>query len=202
MRPGVRAVGVAESTPPDADHSVLGGAVVRADRVVDGATLGTCTVGGTDATAAVGDLVAGLERPDARHVLVAGVAVAWYNVIDIGVLHDRLERPVISVSFEDSSGLETAIREGVPDPEPRLRTYRRLPERHPVELGDGRHRVFVRAAGCPPDRAAAVVRAHTPEGGRPEPVRVAREVARAGTALLATRPADDPGGDAGPMGKG
>jgi endonuclease V-like protein UPF0215 family len=38
--------------------------------------------------------------------------------------------------------------------------------------------VFVRAVGCDDDEAARLVRAFTPEGGRPEPLRVARLAAR------------------------
>ncbi|ELZ29115.1 hypothetical protein C475_02824, partial [Halosimplex carlsbadense 2-9-1] len=55
--------------------------------------------------------------------------------------------------------------------------YRRQPDRRPVELDDGT--VYVRAAGLDADEAADVVRAFTPEGGRPEPLRVARLAARA-----------------------
>ncbi|PSQ09470.1 DUF99 domain-containing protein, partial [Halobacteriales archaeon QS_7_68_65] len=53
MKAGVRALGVAESSRPDATRSTLAGAVVRADRVVDGFAFGSCTVGGTDATETV-----------------------------------------------------------------------------------------------------------------------------------------------------
>jgi endonuclease V-like protein UPF0215 family len=38
--------------------------------------------------------------------------------------------------------------------------------------------VFVRAVGPDADEAARIVRAFTPEGGRPEPLRVARLAAR------------------------
>jgi hypothetical protein len=39
--------------------------------------------------------------------------------------------------------------------------------------------VYVRAVGVDDETAAAVVRTFTPEGGRPEPLRVARLAARA-----------------------
>jgi len=42
--------------------------------------------------------------------------------------------------------------------------------------------VFVRGVGLADDEAADVVRAFTPEGGRPEPLRVARLAARAADA--------------------
>lgn len=130
-------------------------------------------------TAAVTDLWRHLDRPDVRHVLVAGVALAWYNVVDLRALHEAVERPVVAVTFEESEGLEDPLRETFSGDalDARLAAYERLPDRHPVGVGDDR--LFVRSAGVDPDEAAAVVRAHTPEGGRPEPLRVARLAARA-----------------------
>lgn len=177
MKPGTRAVGVAESYR-DAT-STLAGAVVRADRVVDDLAFSTCTVGGSDATDAVASLVADLDRPDVQYVLVAGIAPAWFNVLDLHRLQDATDRPVCSVSFEASPGLEAALRrefsgDALTD---RLATYRAQPPRRELSV-DG-DRLWVRSVGIDDDEAAAVVRAFTPEGGRPEPLRVARLAARA-----------------------
>ncbi|WP_123535707.1 endonuclease dU [Halosimplex salinum] len=177
MKHGVRALGVAESFR--AEYSTLAGAVVRADRVVDGFAFDTCTVGGTDATETVVSLVERLDRDDVRYVLLAGVAPAWFNLFDLPAIRERVERPVCSVSFEESAGLEPALREAFEGEslDERLAVYRRQPERHPVSV-DG-ETVYVRAAGLDEEAAAEVVRAFTPEGGRPEPLRVARLAARA-----------------------
>jgi hypothetical protein len=179
VKSGVRAVGVAASdAPSEGDPSVLCGAVVRADRVVDGFSFATCTVGGTDATGAIESLVADLDREDVRYLLVAGVAPAWFNLVDLPRLADAVGRPVISVSFEASAGLEPALREAFSGSalDRRLATYRAFPPRVPVAVND--ERVFVRAVGIDDDEAARVVEAFTPEGGRPEPLRVARLAAR------------------------
>lgn len=177
MKHGVRALGVAESASPQADRSTLAGAVLRADGRTDGFGLGTCTVGGTDVTQAVGDIYDRLDREDIRYVMVAGVALAWYNILDMYALQKRLQRPIISVSFEESPGLSEAIRDGVENPAPRLEIYQALPERVPVNLNDERR--YVRWVGCSEDEAREVVHAFTPGGGRPEPIRVARLLARA-----------------------
>lgn len=189
MKAGARALGVAESFAGRDDEdgeSVLAGALVRPDRVVDGFGFATCTVGGTDATAEVASLFDRLDREDVRCVLVAGVAPAWFNVLDLASLAEAVERPVLSVSFEDSEGLEPAIREHFDgaERERRLTTYRDLPPRREVAL-DG-DRVFVRAVGVDADTARETVRALTPEGGRPEPLRVARQAARAVRRFRAT----------------
>lgn len=188
MKAGTRALGVAESYTGASgttdgqvgSESVLAGAVVRADRVVDGLAFDACTVGGTEATDAIRSLARSVGRPDVRFVLVAGIAPAWFNVVDVERLAEALDRPVLSVSFEPSPGLEAALRaqfEGDALVE-RLERYRAQPRRRPVEVNDDR--VFVRAAGCDSERAVRIVREFTPTGGRPEPLRVARLAARAG----------------------
>jgi hypothetical protein len=180
VKPGVRALGVAESFRRDADRSTVAGAVVRASRVADGFAFSTATVGGVDATDAVIDCYDRLDRADVRYVLVAGLALSWYNVVDLPAVRAAVDRPVLAVTFEDSAGLVEPLREQFEGEalDRRLETYRRQPERVPVDLDDGR--VYVRAVGLDDETARRVVRAFTPEGGRPEPVRVARLVARAG----------------------
>lgn len=176
MKTGVRALGVAESYR--GQRSVLAGAVVRASRVVDGFAFSTCTVGGTDATDAVVDIVETVDREDVRYVLLAGVALAWYNLVDLAAVHDAADRPVVAVTFEGSCGLEASLREEF-DGEAlaeRLAVYRELPDRHHLTVND--NDVYLRAVGTGAGEARDVVRAFTPEGGRPEPLRVARLAAR------------------------
>jgi hypothetical protein len=181
VKSGARALGVAESYEDGVgSESVLCGAVVRADRVVDGAAFETCTVGGTDATDAIRRLFAELGREDVRLLFVAGVAPAWFNLVDVERLADAVERPVVAVSFEESEGLESALEAQFSGDElaARRAVYDALPARRPVTVGDDT--VFVRAVGVDDAEAARLVRAYTPEGGRPEPLRVARLLARSG----------------------
>ncbi|NUB89464.1 DUF99 family protein [Haloterrigena sp. SYSU A558-1] len=184
MKPGVRALGIAESFRRDADRSTLAGAVVRADRVLDGLAYRRCTVGGTDATEAAVELVAELGRPDVQYVLLGAVAPAWYNFLDPSRVQEAADRPVIAVTFEASDGLEAGLRDAFSGREldRRLETYRSLPDRRELSVND--ETVYVRHRGCDRDEAAAVVRAFTPDGGRPEPIRVASTAARAGDSLV------------------
>ena len=187
MKPGVRALGVAESFRRD-DRSTLAGAVVRADRVIDGLAYRTCTVGGTDATDAVVNLVEDCCRPDVRYVLLGAVAPAWYNILELSRIHEAADRPVIAVTFEASDGLEAGLRDAFSggELEERLETYRSLPDRRALSVND--ETVYVRRVGCDADDADAVVRAFTPAGGRPEPIRVAKLAARAADSYVDSDP--------------
>jgi endonuclease V-like protein UPF0215 family len=178
VKSGVRALGVAESAR--GEYSYLAGVVARASGGVDGFVFGQCTVGGRDATAAVCDLVARLGREDVQYLLMAGIAPAWFNVIDLRAVADETGLPTVSVTFEASPGLDDAIRDAFDDDAvaaDRLETYRAQPPRRELSVND--ESIYVRAVGVDDADAADVVRAYTPEGGRPEPVRVARLAARA-----------------------
>jgi len=177
MKTGARALGVAESFQDD--RSTVAGAIVRADRTVDGLAFETCTVGGTDATDAVVDLFAAIGREDVRYVLFAGIAPAWFNVLDLHRIAAATDRPVLSVTFEESDGLESALHDAFEGEalETRLETYRAQPGRRQLRVNG--ETVYLRSVGIDEREARDVVRGFTPEGGRPEPLRVARLAARA-----------------------
>jgi uncharacterized protein len=185
MKTGARALGIAESYRCESDHahdgsrSTVAGAVVRADRVVDGLAFGSWTVGGTDATETICRLIDDLDRPDVRYVVLGAVAPAWYNVLDLFRIHDVAQRPVLAVTLEASDGLEPGLEDSFSGTalDERLELYRQLPARRTVSVND--ETVYVRSLGLDEEAADEIVRAFTPEGGRPEPVRVAKLAARA-----------------------
>ena len=187
MRPPSRTLGVAFSDARTASHAA--GVVVRADGTPDGFAFARCTVGGTDATDAVLDCWRALDREDVRHVACAGVAPAWFNLLDLDRLREALDRPVYAVSYEASPGLEPALREAFDGDAlaDRLATYRSLPPRVPVDPSDAADDEpdadeprFVRAVGIDPERAAAAVRGLTRDGSRRcEPLRIAALAASA-----------------------
>lgn len=188
MKAGARALGIAESYrgTDESNTSTLAGCVVRADRILDGVAFGSCTVGGTDATDGAVELYDRLGREDVAYLLLSGVAPAWYNVVDLRRLHDATRCPVLSVTFEESDGLEPALREAFSGSEldVRLDVYRALPPRREVLL-NGETR-FLRSVGCSDEAAIDALRRVTPEGGRPEPLRLARLAARAADRFVRT----------------
>ena len=176
-RPGIRALGIAESTRGDA--CTIAGAVVRGDGIVDGAAFATATVGGLDATDAVIAIGEELDREDLRFLALGTVAPAWYNMIDVERVADETGLATVTVTFEASTGLEAALADAFSGVERdrRLAIYRSLPSREPCRVND--ETVYVRSVGIESDTARELVETFTPTGGRPEPIRVARELARA-----------------------
>lgn len=173
---GLRALGIAESYAGRKD-STLAGVVMRKDLRIDGFCSGRVTVGGMDATGTIIRMIHNLDRRDINVILLSGCVISWYNVIDIDHIAEVSGTPVICVTYEESEGLLDDFRHHFPGDEDRIQSYLRLGEREPIDLG-GNRIIYLRVAGIMRADAARLCRDFTLEGKIPEPLRVARLLAR------------------------
>ena len=178
-KPGIRALGVAESFRQAQTRSVLAGVVMRSDFVIDGVALGKTAVGGDDATLAILALLRALGRNDVNLIMVSGAILSLYNIIDVDLLSKKAKLPIVCLTYKETAGIEGSIRRHFPEgAERKLEAYRRLGRRSGVRLHTG-HRVYVRSAGMEARDVRSVLDAFTLQGSVPEPVRVAKLLARA-----------------------
>ncbi|WFN34846.1 DUF99 family protein [Methanogenium sp. S4BF] len=173
---GIRILGIAESYR-GREQSLICGIVMRRDRIIDGCAFSRATVGGMDATDAVLGIWNHLARDDIQAIMLGGTVISWFNVIDITQVHERTGLPVISVTYEDSPGLEDDISHHFPSDEKRLSAYIALGKRTTCQLSTG-VTVYLRAEGISLDDATHACNIFTAQGKIPEPVRVARIIAR------------------------
>jgi len=179
LKSGFRAMGIAESTPPDAEHTVLAGVVMRADLFVDGIVWGQASLGGMDATDAVVKLVRRASREDLGSLMLHGAVIAGYNVINLPYLHRSSGLPVISVTREPRAVLLKKLKAKFPDDwMERWDIVQRNGEMHPLSLPTG-ITVYIQFQGVSRASAGLLVKRFTKFGGVPEPIRVARLFARA-----------------------
>lgn len=174
----IRAFGVSESFNKSSRWSALAGVVMRSDLVVDGFALGRATVGGDDATRSILRLYAGLHRADVNVVILSGAVISHYNVVDVDSIASRTGKPVICLTYRESSGIEESIRATFPGADKKLELYRRLGARTSLTLRTG-FRVYARLASLTETETVDVLDSFTLQGGLPEPVRVAKLLARA-----------------------
>jgi endonuclease V-like protein UPF0215 family len=175
----IRAFGVAESFRPSAKKSTLAGVVMRTDLVVDGFVFGAATVGGDDATGSVLKMYRKLKRADVNLIMLSGCIISRYNIIDLDELARLSGLPVICLTYNETAGIEGAIRRHFKHPEERIKSYRKLGGRKPVLLHTG-YKAYVRIAQVADADAKRVLDAFTLQGGVPEPVRLAKLLARSG----------------------
>lgn len=176
---GLRCLGVAESFRKDREKAVLAGVVMRGDLQIDGFALAEITVGGLDATEGVLRLFDQLKRRDINLILLNGCIISWYNILDLNAVYEKLRLPLICVTYEESAGLEKYFKDNFKDWRKRVKLYKSLGERVQVKLRTDK-RVFLRFSGIETKiEAKAAMDKFTLQGAIPEPLRVARLLARA-----------------------
>ncbi len=197
---GIRALGVAESFRPGEPSSTLAGVVMRSDLVVDGFAIGKTSVGGDDASAAIAALYRKLRRNDVNVLMVSGAVLSLYNIIDVELLARKVGLPVLCLTYKETSGIEESIRRHFPSgSESKLLAYRKLGRRRRLRLKSGGV-VFVRSSGLTSAESRSVVDLFTLQGSVPEPVRVARLLARAVNVRSSRRGSRVPSGRRPPSG--
>ncbi len=174
---GLRGLAIAESFRQNSKKSIFSGIVMRRDFVIDGFVFGSATLEGDDATDTILKMYEELKRPDISYVLISGLIVSMYNIIDIKKLHESLKIPVIGISYHDSRGIEDAIKHHFPDSfESKIDEYKKLGKREKIILKTS-HEIFVRKEGCTLNDAKHLLNELTLHGSIPEPVRVSQLLA-------------------------
>jgi endonuclease V-like protein UPF0215 family len=177
-KPALRTLGIAESFMRTCPSSRLAGVVMRADLRVDGVAFAMATVEGDDATEGVLKIYKQLGRADINAMILSGAVISWFNIIDIQEVFDKIQKPVICLTYEESPGLERYIHEYFQNPKEKLRRYQRLGQREIISLKTG-YEVYIRVLGATAVEARVLLNKFTLDGRIPEPVRVARLAARA-----------------------
>jgi hypothetical protein len=177
---GIRALGIAESFKMgQSKRSILAGIVIRSDMIVDGFIFGSAEIGGDDATDEIVNMFQRLNRNDINVIILGGSVISMYNIIDIDSLGAKTNTPVISVTFEESEGLEPHIRHHFPDSwEKKLLAYKKLGVRDSIKLHTN-YAVYARPYGISLETSKRILDKFTIQGSIPEPIRLARLLARA-----------------------
>lgn len=177
---GIRVLGISESFIKNkSKKSILTGVIMRADLVIDGFSFARTTVGGMDATECVLEIYQKLGREDINLVFLNGCVISWFNIIDLKRVYRDIARPIICITYEKSEGLEEYLTEyfGPKAAENRIAKYKENGEREEFKLHTGKI-IFVRYLGLDRKDAIQALNKFTLDGSIPEPLRVARLLAR------------------------
>jgi len=174
---GLRGLAIAESFSQTSKKSVLSGIVMSTDFVIDGFALGHSTVGGDDATEAILSMYEKLDRPDISFLLISGIVISLYNIVDVKKISEKIGLPVIGVTYEDSKGIEDAIKHHFPKSyDSKLAEYSKLGTREKITLGTS-YDLYIRNEGCTVSEATHLLDKLTLQGSVPEPLRISQLLA-------------------------
>lgn len=175
---GLRGLVIAESFTQNSKKSILAGVVMRRDFLIDGFVFGKATLEGDDATETILSMYKKLNRPDISYLLISGIIISMYNIIDLKKISQSLGLPVIGVTYQDSEGIEEAIRHHFPDShESKLKEYQELEKRDKITLHTS-YDIYIRKEGCTLSDVKHLLDELTLQGSFPEPLRVAQLLAK------------------------
>jgi endonuclease V-like protein UPF0215 family len=149
------------------------GAVYAGDRL-DGVLSGKVRRDGANATRVIAELVEGSRfRAHLQLVLLQGIALAGFNVVDIHALHRRLALPVAVVARQapDLPAIRAALLHRVRGGH---RKWQLIERAGPMQAIAG---VYVQRAGISAEEAARMIGEHARHGAVPEPLRTAHIIA-------------------------
>jgi hypothetical protein len=175
---GLRGLAIAESFQEEDKTSTLAGVVMRRDFIIDGFVFGNTTIEGNDATDSILQMYKKLHRDDISFLMISGLIISMYNIVDIKKIWNEIKIPVIGVTYEDSKGIEDTIKYHFPDSyQSKIEEYHNLGQRTKLSLHTG-HDLYVRIEGCTIQETKNLLDAFTLQGSIPEPLRVAHMLAR------------------------
>jgi endonuclease V-like protein UPF0215 family len=149
---------------------------VFADRRFDGVLVAAVEKDGSDAASVLATTIVESRFYEHIHlVLLQGVALAGFNVVDARELHERIARPILVVArrASDLTAIRRALESRIPDGHAKWRSIERLGPLEPCAD------VHVQRIGLSAEQARAVVERLAIHSRIPEPLRVAHLIAGA-----------------------
>lgn len=143
---------------------------------LDGVLVGEVEKDGLDAAEKLAALVKRSKfAPNLHLIMLQGIALAGFNVVDVFALHEQLDLPILVVSRRspNMAAIRDALLAKVHGGPEKWALIERLGPMEPAGP------VYVQRVGLSLDQAAAVVKRLAVEGSLPEPLRVAHLIAGA-----------------------
>ena len=176
---GIRALAIAESFKAECRYAVLAGVVMRRDMIIDGVAMSKSTLRGDDATQNIIAMYQDMHRNDINCIFLGGIIISMYNIVDGAEIHKSTKRPIIALTFRPSEGIERTIRRVFSrEQEAKHQQYLSHVHREEVKIGTGIS-LFIRRWGISLPMAAVILDHFTLQGSYPEPIRIAKLIARA-----------------------
>jgi endonuclease V-like protein UPF0215 family len=176
---GIRVLAIAESFRKEKTNSILSGIVMRKDLIIDGIIFGNATIGGDDATQNIIAMYKSLQRNDISFLLLNGLIISMYNIVDGKTIYENIGIPVIAITFNNSQGIENSIKKHFPSNyNNKLENLKKLGKRNLVLLKTNKF-LWIRIWGMKLDDAIKLLNSFIIQGSIPEPIKLAKLVSHA-----------------------
>jgi len=181
VKPEIRVLGIDDGVfvPHSGDLVDVVGVVFRGGYWLDGVMRTHVRVDGMDATEQLASMIIGSPHYDQLRVIVLnGVTLAGFNVVDIHGLYERVKLPVIAVTrdkpnFDD---IRKALK-NLPESDRRWRAIEKAGKMFMARTREGEAPVYAHAVGLSEEDAKRILRSTSTRSNIPEALRVAHLIA-------------------------
>lgn len=181
VKPEIRVLGIDDGVfrPHSKDMADVVGVVFRGGYWLDGFMHTRVQVDGMDATEKLVNMITNSPHyPQLRVVMLNGVTLAGFNIVNIKKLHEKVKLPIIAVTRDQPNfaDIRQAL-ENLPDPEQRWKAIEKAGKIIKVRTRDGEEPIYVHVAGISEETAKRILRKTSTRSNIPEALRVAHIIA-------------------------
>ena len=181
IKPEIRVLGVDDGVfiPHSKGLVDVVGVVFRGGYWLDGVMRTEVEVDGLDGTEKIASMI--IESPhykQLRIIMLSGITLAGFNVVDIKELYNKTGLPVIAITrvTPNMKEIEQAI-ERLPEKEKRWRAIQNAGEMIKVRTREEEEPIYMQIAGIEREDAEKIVKITSTRSNIPEPLRVAHIIA-------------------------
>ena len=181
VKPEIRVLGIDDGVfvPKSKGLADVVGVVFRGGYWLDGFMHTKVQVDGMDATEQLAKMITKSPHyPQLRVIMLNGVTLAGFNVVDITELYERLKLPVIAVT-RDKPNLKDIRRalQNLPEAKKRWKTVEKAGKIVEVRTREGEEPIYIHAIGILEETARIILKNTSTRSNIPEPLRVAHIIA-------------------------
>jgi len=181
VKPEIRVLGIDDGvfTPHSNELVDVVGIVYRGGYWLDGFMHTKVRVDGLDATEKLAEMITSSPHyPQLRVIMLNGVTLAGFNVVDIEELCQRVKLPVVAVTRDkpDFEDIKKALQ-NLPQSQQRWRAIEKAGKMIRVRTRNGEEPVYVHVAGLSEEDAKRILKSTSTRSNVPEALRVAHIIA-------------------------
>lgn len=161
----------------DQDKAIIIGVVIRANGYLEGVIKRDIEIDGRDSTDAIIDMIEKTRhREQIRVIMLDGIALGGFNIVDIERLFLESKIPVITVTRErpDFETILKTLQMKFSDWEER---WDMIKNKEVFEIKTAHKPIYISCEGISLEAAKGIIKVSTIRGAIPEPIRVAHIIA-------------------------
>jgi len=178
MKPQIRILGIDDAPFSFGDKKTLVvGVVMRVPSYIEAVLRTEVEVDGDDACDRLVEMINGSRyKEQLKLIMLDGIALGGFNVVDIKVLHEKIGLPVVTVTRDEPNlqAMEEALKEHFSDWERRLAI---ITDGELEEFETEHKPIFVKPIGIDFEELKEIIVQSTVRGAIPEVLRVAHLIA-------------------------